>query len=157
MSAIWTSLSHRLGHLLPLADATRWRSMGSGFRGSRARFDPADIIAGILLVAAAAGGVYLLSRLVSRQEAHRRHYSPRALFRSLCRAHELDRHARRLLASLVRSQRLRHPARVFVEPHRFEPDALSPQLRQRAAELRALRDRLFQTEEGETQLAPRGR
>ncbi len=157
MSAFSMPSSHGVWHLLRLADATRWRSMGSGFRGSRARFDTTDILTGVLLVAAVAAGVYLLSRLVSRQEAHRRHYSPRSLFRSLCRAHELDHHSRRLLASLVRGQRLRHPARMFVEPHRFEPEAVGPKLRHQFAEIRALRDRLFATGKDETASPEKGR
>ena len=139
---------HWTWHLAVLADATRWRSMGSRLRGSRARFDTGDLLLGLLLLVAVLAGVLVLSRLVARQERHRRHNNPRSLFRGLCRAHGLDRPSRRLLAQLARSGRLAHPAVLFLEPHRFEAHALGPNLRAKQADLEALRDRIFQRSDG---------
>jgi hypothetical protein len=44
---------------------------------------------------------------------------------------------------LARSHGLRAPARVFLEPERFESSRLSPVMRRHAARLEGLQDRLF--------------
>ncbi len=129
--------------IAPWADATRWHSMGSGFRGSRARIDANDLVVGLLILAAAAGGVFLLTRLLSRQDRQRRHNNPRGLFRNLCGAHGLDRPSRRLLGQLARWQKLPHPAQLFLEPDRFRAEALSPKLRQQLPALEKIRDQIF--------------
>jgi hypothetical protein len=134
---------HWVFYLVQWADGPRWRSMSSGFRGSRARFDSGDVVTGLLLLAGVALGVFVLSRLLSRQERQRAYNRPRALFRSLCKAHGLDRSSRQLLRQVARWQRLAQPARLFLEPNRFEPAALSPRLRAKGALLARLRDRIF--------------
>ncbi len=65
------------------------------------------------------------------------------VFRSLCKAHGLDRGSRRLLWQVARCQKLAHPACLFLEPNRFAAANLSPQLRQQAETLKRLETRLF--------------
>jgi hypothetical protein len=129
--------------LLIRAQQTPWRSMGSGLRGSRARFDMGDLVTGLLIVAALLLGVILLSRYLARQDRGRVFHNPQALFRSLCKAHGLDRQSRQLLWRIARWQRLNHPARLFLEPTRFDAANLSPQLAQQMATIESLRARLF--------------
>ena len=129
--------------LMLLAAGPRWRSMGSGFRGRRARLDSSDLITGLVIFAGIVVAVILLSRFMARQDGRKHYNSPRALFRSLAKAHGLDWASRRLLRQVARWQRLAHPARLFLEPSRYDPVNLSPQLRERLGEIHALRDRIF--------------
>jgi hypothetical protein len=96
---------------------------------------------------AVAGGmialVCLAIRLVSRWRYRRRHNSHRRLFQGLCRTHGLDRGARRLLRQVARHRQLKQPARLFTEPRWLNPADLPGALRRRAAEVAALRNRLF--------------
>jgi hypothetical protein len=83
--------------------------------------------------------LYLLNRLARRW---RRNSHP-ALFSGLCRLHGLDLGARQLLKQVVQYYRLIQPARLFIEPQWLDPARLRGPLQARAAELTALRGRLF--------------
>ena len=126
-----------------LAAGTRWRSMGGGLRGRRARLDSGDLVIFLAILAGVVLAVYLLSRFLAYKDGRKSFNSPRALFRALAKAHNLDRASRRLLRRVARWQRLAHPARLFLEPTRFDPSNLSPQLRERITEIQTLRDRIF--------------
>ena len=133
----------RTVELIARAGQTPWRSMGSGLRGTRARFDSGDVVTGLLILGSVILGMVLLSRYLARTDRGRVYNSPRALFRSLCKAHGLDRGSRRLLWQVARCQKLAHPACLFLEPNRFAAANLSPQLRQQAETLKRLETRLF--------------
>ena len=105
--------------LLMLALRTPWRSMASGFRGSRSRLDAQDLVLGLALLVCVAAGGWLLSRLLPKRDRQGRYHRPAALFQELCRAHALDRPSRRLLKRIARAQGLGHPALLFVEPQRL--------------------------------------
>lgn len=68
---------------------------------------------------------------------------PKALFGALCRAHRLVYAERRLLKSLARGHKLKQPARLFLEPARFDVESLGGRWRKRQPRLVALRGRLF--------------
>ncbi len=68
---------------------------------------------------------------------------PLGLFISLSRAHALSWSDRWLLWQLARSHRLRAPARLFLEPERFDASRLPPAMRRHAARLEGLQERLF--------------
>jgi hypothetical protein len=127
-----------------LAQSSRLRGMGSKFRGNDARLDLYDLFIAIGIMLSIVIGVWMLTRVLARQDGHRRLNSPRRLFRELCQAHELDFSSRRFLNKVARHQRLRHKARLFVEPERLKPSNLSPQLRSRKRLLKALRQRLYE-------------
>ena len=88
-------------------------------------------------------GIWMLARIAARQDKAKRINNPWALFRSLARAHGLDRASRRMLKQLAQWQRLDHPGRLFVEPERFETINLSPGLQTQVPAVRALRDHIF--------------
>jgi hypothetical protein len=96
---------------------------------------------------AVAGGtialVCLAVRLVFWWQHRQRHNSQGSLFWGLCRTHGLNRRTRKLLRQVARHHRLRQPARLFTEPKWLSPANLPRALRQRAAEVAALRNRLF--------------
>jgi len=133
--------------LLLVGQADRLQSMGNRFRGRSAEFNSDDLVTGLILVAAVALAVFILARLRARQEKRGTYNNPWALFRELCKAHQLDRASCRLLRELARSQRLDQPARLFLEPERYEPSQLSPQLAKQVEALRELRDRLIGSDE----------
>jgi hypothetical protein len=126
-----------------LADSARWESMGSGFRGRSARLDRDDLITGVLLLVGVCVAIAVLKKLLDRHERRRGYNSPRALFRALCKAHELDGASRRLLRQMASCQGLQHRSRLFLEPDRFDVGRLGPPLQARGEEVMALRDRLF--------------
>ncbi len=126
------------------AEPSRWEALCRGLRSSvQARpWDASDMmIAGlVLLVAVSVVGV-LAYFLVIRDR--RQLNGPRRLFLSLCRAHGLTWRERWWLWRLARSQQLREPARLFLEPDRFRTSQFTPGLRKHSAPLGQLRERLF--------------
>jgi hypothetical protein len=125
------------------ADANRFRSMGSGFREKKDQPMSYDFLVGILILLSIVVFVWILSRFLSRQERMRRHYNPKALFQALCTAHQLEPTQRRLLKRLARYHELAQPARIFLEPDRFDPAGLNAGFREMEDELIELRERLF--------------
>ena len=138
-------MNHLLCRGILLAQGNRLESMSSRFRrgGSHTQIDGWDILVGLLVLAGIGVFVWFLSYAIRLQEKGRGLPSPFGLFLQLCKAHQLRWSQRWLLWRLARAQRLRDPARVFLEPERYEPAHLSPALQPRAAELEELRGRLF--------------
>jgi hypothetical protein len=65
------------------------------------------------------------------------------LFLSLCRAHRLRWAEWWLLWRVARDQKVKDPARLFLEPRWLDSARLRPVLRLRAARLESIRRRLF--------------
>ena len=131
-----------LANLL-LARAGRLSHMGSGFRGRRARLETSDVLVGLAIIAGVSAVVWLLWYVNLRQQGGGKRSRPLMLFLELCRAHGLRFSERWLLWRLARAVRLRDPARLFLEPERFDTAGLPAVLRLRAAQLTRLRERLF--------------
>jgi hypothetical protein len=129
-----------------LAQIQRFDGLRERFSGPRAQFGLDDAATALAVIAALAFVLYCVNRWHSRHSGRQSFNSPKAMFRELCKAHKLDRKARQLLKQVARWQGLAHPARLFVEPERFETINLSPQLERRSAELQKLRAKLFATE-----------
>ncbi len=126
-----------------LAERSVFRDMGSGFREKREHFDATDLLFWFLLLIGVFVALAVVARILGRNDKHRLYNNPRALFRSLCRAHELDVAARRLLRQIARSQGIVPPARLFLEPACFEPARTSVELQHRQAEIDGLARKLF--------------
>lgn len=73
-----------------------------------------------------------------------RYYSRSALWRELCRTHELSALERRLLREVSRRARLEPAAAVFLNPAALEAARRDEPDRSRQEELGALYERLFQ-------------
>jgi hypothetical protein len=127
---------------VPLAAADSFRHMGQRFQRHSFAWQPTELALLVGLVALAALGVWLLSRYL-RDRERIGFNNTHALFAELCRAHHLDRSARRLLSQWARSLQLSTPARLFVEPHHFQAEPADDHLRVRKEEVHALRDRIF--------------
>jgi hypothetical protein len=145
------------GELGLLAQRSVLRDMGSGFREKREHFDATDLFFWFLIVVGIFVALGVLARILGRHDKHRLFNSSRALFRSLCRAHDLDRSARRLLVRIARAQGLSPPARLFLEPACFEPEQLGPAFQTREAEIRRLAKKLFAQGETPPAAKPGGR
>lgn len=101
----------------------RLAGLGQRFRQGGGQLDWLTMLLVVLTLGIAIAVVWSVARHLSRKEAGNYH-NHRGLFRELCRAHRLRWSDRRLLASVARSQGVSVPARMFVEPERFEPNRL---------------------------------
>lgn len=130
--------------MLLLADRSEiFRDMGSGFREKRESFQPTDLLWWLLAAALIAAAFVSLAAFLSRQDKHRLFNSPRALFNALCKAHKLDRSSRNLLKQLATAQEMAIPARLFLEPDRFEPAQIPAALQNCQPQYAQLKERLF--------------
>jgi hypothetical protein len=108
--------SHSISVLF--AEADHWREMGRDFRVDHEKLDPTLIIASVIVLVAVVLFLWFLHRLMNRQEGKRAYNSPKQLFRSLCRLHELSSAERRALAHLARGEQSPQPASLFLSPDR---------------------------------------
>jgi hypothetical protein len=134
-------MQHLPAGTVVLAAQTRWESLARGFKGRRV--DSQELFTVLLILAAMVLLVWLLSLVANWRQRRGPYTSPLRLFFSLCRAHRLGWGEWWWLWRLARSQRLSDPARLFLEPERFEPSHLAAGLRGQAALFRRVRDRLF--------------
>jgi hypothetical protein len=127
------------------AEHSRWDSLSNGFRGGFQRhgLEPLDIAMGVAALAGIVAAVWILTYLLAWRDRRRSYTSPRRLFLSLCRAHRLRWIECWWLWRLARCQRLAEPAKLFLEPERFEKVHLTPTLWAKAEFFGRLRDRLF--------------
>ena len=137
-------MNHFLINVLLLAQDTRLEGFTRGFRRRQETpVELGDVMLGLAIVVGFVALLVLLSRAIERRQRAGPTNSRLGLFFSLCKAHGLAWSEWRLLWRLARRQRLRDPARLFVEPQAFEPANLGPSLRPQAAEIRAIGKRLF--------------
>jgi len=99
---------------------------------------------GLLIVATLVAGMWAISRL-ARLRRRRGENSPWRLFWALCKAHGLNWSDSCLLRRVARSQRLRDPARLFLETQLSEEKYLGPRFRREHPRLKALRNQIFGT------------
>ncbi len=129
--------------ILPLAQIEKWREIGRDFQSDHSKLGPGLIVTSLFVLATVVVFLWGLARLMNRQEGRRLYNSPRQLFRSLCRAHELSLADRRLLAQIGRSRQIAQPASLFLEPEPFDAVAGDPAFQGQEIAVRKLRDRLF--------------
>ena len=105
-----------MSHMLLLAERDVFRDLGSGFREKKETLSGMDLLLYFVLVAALFAAIGLIAWIVGRRDQHQLFNSPRALFRTLSRAHGLDKSSRRLLQQIAASCKLKQPAELFVSP-----------------------------------------
>ncbi|MBN2475362.1 MAG: hypothetical protein JXB62_12190 [Pirellulales bacterium] len=138
-----TWINHTICRAVLLAQQGRLGDLARPFKGRRTRIDVGDVVAGLLILAGIIAAAWLLYRLLAQLERRGSYFSSGALFLALCRAHRLGWSQQRLLWRVAWFHRLREPARLFLEPERFDPMQLDPAWRLYAAELDRLRRVLF--------------
>ncbi len=125
------------------AQQNRWSKASEQFRQSKSTFDLGDIMLGLLILVGTVAATWALRSLLNRGDRRKVFHSPSKLFAALCAAHRLSREECRLLRRLARWQQLTDAGRLFLEPERFEPEQLGPELRQNAQALATLREKIF--------------
>jgi hypothetical protein len=131
---------------LPLLFADRsetLRDLGSGFRGDQAKLHFQDVAIVLLAGAAVVGFFYILSRFTSWREGRSSYHNPKQLFRKLAAAHSLNFRERWLIGQAARYVNIPLPACLFLRPDLFDAASAHPELSPRAAELIALKRKLF--------------
>jgi len=83
---------------------------------------------------------------VRRLERTRRSHSHPLLMKDLCKLHGLCRSERRLLSWVAQIYHLRYPSQLFLDPKWLDSENLVPALQPKAAELTAIRSRIFAEE-----------
>ena len=131
-----------------LAQRSRLEEVTSVLRNRPSQIDTQYVLTGLLVLTAIVLAMWLLSQILARQERRKSYNSAWMMFFSLCKAHGLSWSDRWFLWRVARHQRLRDPARLFLEPERLADDNLSPALRLRQAQWKGLRGRLFADLEG---------
>jgi hypothetical protein len=119
------------------------RELGGGFRGDQAKLSFQDIAIVLLAGAAVVGFFYALSRFASWREGRSAYHNPKQLFRKLAAAHGLSFRERWLLGQAARYVNIPLPACLFLRPDLFDQASAHPELSARAAELLALKRKLF--------------
>jgi len=117
--------------------------MVDGSRGDRTHFDPGMLLTLALGAAAVVLALWLTSYFSGGRRRPTAYHSPGRLFLALCRAHRLPWRDAWLLWRMARWNELEDPARLFLEPERFDPQGLSRPLTRHAPRLQSLRARLF--------------
>jgi hypothetical protein len=127
------------------ADSDRWESLFRGLsNGFQDRGYPLGTTVPIAIVLAAfIAVVVLLFAIDGRKKKKLGFGSPRTLFISLCKAHKLGLRESWWIWRLGRSQQLRNPALLFVEPHRWQAAEMNSWPESRRRRLTKLRERLF--------------
>lgn len=135
----------RLTELLSplLADQHAIRNIARGMQSHQSHVDVGDLTKALLFFCLFFVSVWGVARLVPGKERAAVCLNPGALFRALCRAHQLGRFDRSLLKQLARAHQLEQPALLFVEPARFDTEALGEAFRRQRDRIAGLRARLF--------------
>jgi len=141
-----------------LAEQSRWENLSHGLSSEfrERQVTASDVAIALLILTGIVAALWFLSRLLPLGGQRRGRSSPGRLFLSLCKAHRLRWREYWWLWRLARSQRLRDPARLFLEPERWQTAGLSPALRARAQQLTRLRERLFTETPPKEQRQPAG-
>lgn len=104
-------MNSQLTDLLLFAQRNAFRDMGAGFRDKREHFDPTDLIFWSGGVVGVFVTLAILAKVIARREQRQVYNSPRALFRVLCKLHNLDRHEWAVLRKMAQRFGLEQPDR----------------------------------------------
>lgn len=121
-----------------------------GIRADRVPMDSTRLIILLTVLAGVVLAVWFLSYFSEGRRKAAAYHSPWRLFFALAKVHHLSCVDVWVLWRLSRFHRLEDPARLFLEPERFDREGLSRLLARHAARLQSLRSRLFA---GMTELA----
>jgi hypothetical protein len=124
-----------------IAEHTRSEVFREGFR-SRGATGNADVLLGLLIVAALVAGMWAISRLLGLRRRGG-YNSPGRLFTDLCKAHNLNWSERWLLRRVARHQGLHDPGRLFLEAEHWEEKNLGTAFVLEYPRLQALQTRIL--------------
>ena len=128
---------------LLFAQEDRLEYLTRGFRQRPKEVDVGNVMIVVGVVIGFIIVLWILSRLMDRRQQRGPSNSRLGLFLSLCNAHGLHWSQKWLLWRVARHHRLRDPARVFLEPERFDGAKLGRAFTSRADKLKTIGQRLF--------------
>jgi hypothetical protein len=126
-----------------LAEQDRMQDVFNSFRATQARDGMDEVYYGLTILAGIVVVMFIVSVFIKYRRRREGYASPLGLFWNLCQAHKLKWGERWLLWRLARMEQLSDPARLFLEPEWFTSSSLPREMRQHAAKLKSIRDRLF--------------
>jgi hypothetical protein len=129
-----------------IAQATRMDDLAGGmaetFRGDRTPLDSKGMMYAVVGLISFVLVAWFLAHSAEK-EKNRGRCRPRRLFLSLCRTHRLAWSDCWFLWRLAAQHRLADPARVFIEPERFDRAGTNLQSQRHITRLQRLRTQLF--------------
>ena len=147
-------MSRFAAHIAPLFADPRLLKFQDSFKARETTVDSSQILIGLAVLTIAIIVLCFVSRAMERR-ARRGHFdSSLGLFLSLAKAHNLGWSECWLLWRLAGCHQLKEPARLFLEPERFDSSNLTDSLLAKHNQLKLLSRRIFaeRTEDpGETE------
>lgn len=125
------------------AEDERMHDLFRSLRAIRAKEGMNDAVMGLLVLAGIITVMLIVSIIIDVKHRTRGYFSPKGLFWSLCRAHQLKLSERWLLWRLARLDNMTDPARLFLEPEWYASSNLPAALSQYGQQLKIIRNRLF--------------
>ena len=120
----------------------RYVHMGNRFRHGSDAGDSTTFIIFVSVLVTILVVALVAARIVAVRNAPG-YFSQNGLFRELCRVHGLDWASRRLLMRLAHYQNLEDPARLFIEPARFQSEQLDGPLAEFRSQLQSIAGVIF--------------
>ena len=128
--------------LFLFAESSRSNSLSESFR-SHAGMGRDDVLLGLLMAVTLVAGLWAATRLLGLRRRRRGYHNPWQLFRALAKAHRLTWSDRMLLSRVARQQKVRDPARLFLEFQLWDEQALGAAFAAEFVRLRTLRKQIF--------------
>ena len=127
----------------PLFADPRLLKFQNSFQAREITVDSGQILIGLAILTIVILVLWIGSRAMERR-ARRGHFdSSLGLFLSLAKAHKLGWSERWLLWQLARCHQMKEPARLFLEPERFDSSNLTGSLLAKQNQLKLISRRIF--------------
>lgn len=125
------------------ADQQAARNVIRAMHNRQAGIDTHGLTTALLVFCLFFVSVWAVARVFIKPEGASNLSSPKALFRELCRAHQLSRREWWLLTRLAGHHQLANPSRLFLEPQWLDPAVCGETWKGHSPHLRELQLRLF--------------
>ena len=136
-------MSRFAANIAPLFADARLNKIQSAFKARETTVDSSQVLIGLAVLTIVIIVLYFVSRAMERR-ARRGHFdSSLGLFLSLAKEHNLGWSERWLLWRLARCHQLKEPARLFLEPERFDSSNLTDSLLIKHDRLKLISRRIF--------------
>ncbi len=138
-------LSRLLFAAAPIAigENDKLQRMFRAMRDSQTKISDTQVAVGFVIVLAFLVVLAMMAMMFERRQNRRSYHSAGGLFNDLCKAHRLTFKQRWLLRRLSRFQKLRVPARLFIEEERFDLVNVPTTLRPYAKEFYTIRATIY--------------
>ena len=130
-------------YIAPLLGDSRLDKITGGFQARDPGVDTGQIVIGLAVLTTTIVALWFVSRAMERRAKGGHFDSSLRLFLSLAKAHDLNWSDRWLLWRLAGCHQLKEPARLFLEPERFDAASLPDSLRLKRNQLDVIAKQIF--------------